>query len=370
MEPPPGEWRKEPLGESRYSFILMYPVRSMKIVDLRSDTITLPTREMMEAVQEAELGDDVFGEDPTMNKLEKMAASRMGKEKALFVTSGTQGNVVSMLTHTHHGDEVIMEAQSHVFLYEVGAMAALGGLMAHPVPGHNGVLRPEDVETAIRGENIHFPKTQLLCVENTHNNAGGIAVTPQEMKALAAVVKPRGIRMHLDGARVFNAAIALNTDVKNLTKEADSVMFCLSKGLSAPVGSMVCGSEAYIERARKVRKMLGGGMRQAGILAACGIVALEKMVDRLREDHANARALAEGLAEMKGISIDMEKVQTNILVFDVSGLGGSQKVVSELEKKGVRCLPRDETHIRMVTNRMVSAEDIDRALEKIREVLL
>jgi threonine aldolase len=357
------------LGRSRYSFIFIHLHTCMKVIDLRSDTITLPTQEMMEAIQKAELGDDVFGEDPTMNTLEKRAAAKVGKEKAVFVTSGTQGNVVSLLTHTHHGDEVIMEAQSHVFLYEVGAMAALGGLMAHPVPGHHGVLNPKNVEKAIRGNNIHFPKTQLLCVENTHNNAGGIAVTPQEIQALADVVKPRDIKIHLDGARVFNAAIALNTDVKNLTKEVDSVMFCLSKGLSAPVGSLVCGSEEFIERARKVRKMLGGGMRQAGILAACGIVALEKMVERLRDDHENARTLAEGLAEMKEIKIDMETVQTNILVFDVSGLGGSQKVVSELEKKGVKCLPRDETHVRMVTNRMVSAEDIEVALERIREVV-
>ncbi len=340
----------------------------MRIVDLRSDTFTLPTPEMMEAIQKAELGDDVFHEDPTVNKLEKLAAEKIGKERALFVTSGTQANVVSYLSQTHHGDEVILESQSHIYLYEVGAMAALGGLMAHPLQGERGVLNPDDVKKAIRGSDIHFPKTTLLCLENTHNNAGGAVVTPEQIKALAEVVKPRNIGMHLDGARVFNAATALNVDVKTITRELDSVMFCLSKGLSAPVGSMVCGSAEFVDRARKVRKMLGGGMRQAGILAACGIVALEKMIDRLKEDHKNARILAEGLAQMKGISIDLEHVETNIIIFDVSQLGGSQTFIAALEKKGVKCLPRDERVVRMVTHRMVSADDIEYALEKIKEV--
>lgn len=340
----------------------------MRIVDLRSDTFTLPTPEMMKAIQEAELGDDVFQEDPTVNKLEKLAAEKIGKEKALFVTSGTQGNVVSLLTHTERGDEVIMEAQSHTYLYEVGAMAALGGLMAHPLPGDKGVLNPEDVEKAIRGDNIHYPRTRLLCVENTHNNAGGTVVTVEQIKALSDVVKPKDIRMHLDGARVFNAATALNTDVKKITKEFDSVMFCLSKGLSAPVGSMVCGSSEYIDRARKVRKMLGGGMRQAGVLAACGVVALEKMIDRLKEDHKNARKLAEGLSHLKGISIELERVQTNIIIFDVSQLGGSEKFIKELDKRGVKCLSRDENVVRMVTHRMITEDDIEYALERIKEV--
>lgn len=340
----------------------------MRIVDLRSDTFTLPTPEMMKAIQEAELGDDVFGEDPTVNKLEKMAAEKVGKEKAVLVTSGTQGNVVSLLSQTHHGDEVILEAQSHIFLYEVGAMATLGGLMAHPVPGEKGILNPREVEEAIRGSNIHFPPTTLLCLENTHNNAGGIVVTPAQMKALKEVVKPRGINIHLDGARVFNAAAALGVDVKTITREVDSVMFCLSKGLSAPVGSMVCGSAEFIERARKVRKMLGGGMRQAGIIAACGVVALETMIDRLKEDHRNARILAEGLARLRGISIDLERVQTNIVIFDVSELGGSDTFIQALEKKGVKCLSRDEKVVRMVTHRMVTEDDIEYALEKIREV--
>ncbi|MBU7012578.1 MAG: low-specificity L-threonine aldolase [Theionarchaea archaeon] len=341
----------------------------MRIVDLRSDTFTLPTEEMMKAIQEAELGDDVFQEDPTMNRLQKMAAEKVGKEKGLFVTSGTQGNVVSLLAHTQHGDEVILEAESHTYMYEVGAMAALGGLMARTIPGVKGALPPEEVKKAIRPENIHFPRTTLLCVENTHNNAGGTVITPQQIKDLADIAKPKNIKMHLDGARVFNAAIALHCDVKRITKEFDSVMFCFSKGLSAPVGSIVCGSEEFIEGARRVRKMLGGGMRQAGILAACGIVALEKMVDRLKDDHKNAQTLAEGLAEINEISIDLDTVQTNIIVFDVSRLGGSEKFIAALEKKGVKCLPRDENRIRMVTHRMVSAEDIDIALQRIREVV-
>lgn len=340
----------------------------MKIVDLRSDTFTLPTEEMMRAIQEAELGDDVFHEDPTVNRLEKLAAEKIGKEKALLVTSGTQANVVCLLTHTQHGDEVILEAESHTYMYEVGAMASLGGLMAHPVPGKKGVLDPEDVVKAIRPENIHFARTTLLCLENTHNNAGGTIIEPAQIEAVADVVKPRGIKMHLDGARVFNAAVALNTDVKKITEEFDSVMFCLSKGLSAPVGSMVCGSEEFIERARRVRKMLGGGMRQAGVLAACGIVAIEKMIDRLKDDHRNARKLAEGLADVEGISIDLDTVQTNIVIFDVSRLGGSFEFIEKLAKKGVKCLSRDENNVRMVTHRMISEEDIDAALERMREV--
>jgi threonine aldolase len=340
----------------------------MNIVDLRSDTFTMPTEEMMRAIQDAELGDDVFQEDPTMNNLEKLAAQKIGKEKALFVTSGTQANVTCLLSQTHRGEEVILEAQSHIYMYEAGAMAAFGGLMSHLVPGKNGVMNPEDVKKAIRGDNIHFPKTTLLCMENTHNNAGGTVITPDHIRKIADVVNPRDIRMHLDGARVFNAAAALNCDVKKITREFDSVMFCLSKGLSAPVGSMVCGSEEFIARARKVRKMLGGGMRQAGILAACGIVALEKMVDRLKDDHKNARKLAEGLAQMGKISIDLDTVQTNILIFNVSALGGSHRFIDALEKKGVRCLPRDEETVRMVTHRMISEEDIDTALERIKEV--
>lgn len=341
----------------------------MNTVDLRSDTFTLPTTEMMEAIQNAELGDDVFKEDPTMNKLEKMAAEKVGKENALFVTSGTQGNVVSLLTHTTHGDEVIMGKTSHIFKYEVGAMACLGGLMAHPIPEDKGILNPENVKNAIRGDNIHFPPTSLVCLENTHNNAGGIAITPQQMKAVSDVVKPRGITIHLDGARVFNAAVALRTDVKNITEWADSVMFCFSKGLSAPVGSIVCGSQEFIEKARKVRKMLGGGMRQAGVLAACAIISLEKMIDRLHEDHENAQKLAKGLADISGITIDLDTVQTNIIIFDVSALGGSQKFIDNLDKVGVKCLPRDDTHVRMVTHRMISTKDIDTALEKIQEVV-
>ena len=340
----------------------------MKIVDLRSDTFTLPTQEMMQAIQTAELGDDVFREDPTINKLEDIAAQKVGKESALFVTSGTQANVVCLLTHTCHGDEVIMEAQSHIYLYEVGAMAALGGLMAHPIPGKRGVLTPEDVKKAIRGDNIHFPQTRLVCMENTHNNAGGTVITPAQIKAVADVVPPN-IKMHLDGARVFNAAIALNTDVKNITNPFDSVMFCLSKGLSSPVGSIVCGSEEFIKRARKTRKLLGGGMRQAGILAACGIVSLEKMIDRLKDDHKNAKKLAKGLSHFPGIRIDLDTVQTNILIFNVADLGGSYTFIEQLEKKGVKCLPRDENHVRMVTHRMISDKDIDTALERIEEVI-
>lgn len=353
---------------NRYPFIPGPRDLSMRIVDLRSDTFTLPTKEMMDAIQSAELGDDVFGEDPTVNTLEKLAAEKVGKERSVFVTSGTQANIVSLLSQTHHGDEIILGSQSHIYLYEVGAMAALGGLMAHPLDGDRAVLDAADVKKAIRGENIHFPHTRLLCLENTHNNSGGTVITPDQILELADVVNPHDIRMHLDGARVFNAATALRTDVKKITKEFDSVMFCLSKGLSAPVGSMVCGSEEFIEKARRVRKMLGGGMRQAGILAACGIVAIKTMIDRLKDDHENARILAEGLSATDGISIDLDTVQSNILIFNVAGLGGSRLFIDRLEKEGIRCLPRDEEVVRMVTHRMVSREDTEYAVEKIQGV--
>lgn len=341
-----------------------------KIVDLKSDTVTLPTEEMLEAIRNAKLGDDVFREDPTVNRLEKMAAQKIGKESALLVTSGTQGNLVSILAHTKRGDEVILEADSHTYNFETGGLSAIGGILAKPIRGRMGVLDPRDVEKAISPKDIHHAETTLVCIENTHNLAGGIVVSPRQIEAIWKVAKKHGLMVHMDGARIFNAAIALNVDAKELTRHVDSVMFCLSKGLSCPIGSIVAGSQEFIEKARKWRKMLGGGMRQAGIVAAPGIIALEKMVDRLRDDHRNARVLAEKLAKTEGISVNLETVQTNIVILDVGDLGvTSAEFVQKLSEHGVKSLPREETTIRMVTHRGIEREDIEYTMEAIDKVV-
>jgi len=317
-------------------------MKTVKFIDLRSDTVTLPTDEMLEAIKAAELGDDVFREDSTVNKLEMMAAKKMGKEAALFVTSGTQANLVSLMSNTKRGNLVILEAESHIYWHEVGGLSAIAGLLPWPVRGNLGVLDPEDVEAAIRPKNIHFPETALICVENTHNRYGGAIVTPGQIKAVSEVAKTFGLKFYMDGARLFNAAVALKVDVKDFTKHVDNLMFCLSKGLSCPIGSIIVGTDGFVEKARKNRKILGGGMRQAGIIAAPGIIALEKMIDRLEEDHKNARALAEGLAQINGISIDLKNVQTNIIHFDVSELlVTSDQFVSKLRENGVLALLRD-----------------------------
>jgi len=342
----------------------------MRVVDLRSDTVTLPTDEMLEAIKSAELGDDVFREDPTVNRLEEMAAKKMGKESALLVTSGTQGNLVSILSHTKRGDEVILEADSHTYNFEAGGLSAIGGLMAKPIKGKMGVLDATDVERAINPKDIHRAETTLVCMENTHNLAGGTVVSPSQMESVWKVARKHGLAVHLDGARIFNAAIALNIDAKKLTRHVDSVMFCLSKGLSCPIGSLVTGSREFIEKARKWRKMLGGGMRQAGIIAAPGIIALQSMIDRLRDDHRNARILAEKLAKTDGISIHLETVQTNIVIFDVSDLGvTSAEFVQRLSEHGVKSLTRNETSIRMVTHRGIEREDIEHTIDSIDKLV-
>ena len=344
----------------------------MKSIDLRSDTVTLPTSGMREAMFQAEVGDDVFSEDPTVNRFEQMAAEGVGKEAALFVASGTMGNLVCSLTHCARGEEVILGDKSHMFLNEAGGMSALGGIHPHIVANQpDGTMRLEDIEGAIRGSNLHFPRTRLICLENTHNRCNGVALPSEYMDSVAALAKRYSLSLHLDGARVFNAAVALGVDVKELTRSADSVSFCLSKGLSAPVGSAVCGSGEFIAEARRNRKVLGGGMRQAGILAAAGIVALEEMVERLAEDHANARRLAEGIAQIEGLSIDAAAVQTNILYFDlVSDRLDVRMFVTRLEEKGIRLLntggPR---RCRIVTHYGIEAEDIDITLAAMREVM-
>jgi len=341
----------------------------MKVIDLRSETITHPTPDMRKAMFEAEVGDDVYGEDPTVNRLEAMTAEMMGKEAALFTTSGTQGNLIAVLTHTKHGDEIIVGDEAHMLWYEVGGAAALGGVTIRTVPNDScGRLSLHDIDRTIRGKDIHYPETTLLCLENTHNRCGGTVLTIDYTDEVCNLAHTRGLKVHLDGARIFNAAIALGVPAHALARSCDSVALCLSKGLSAPVGSLLCGSKDFIERARKFRKMLGGGMRQAGIIAAAGIVALETMVDRLAEDHFNARHLAEGLAGIKGITLAQDDIPTNIVMFDLSSELSVAEFFESLERAGVKVGLRDGRPFRAVTHRMVSSSDIDEALTRIEAV--
>lgn len=343
----------------------------MTMIDLRSDTVTLPTPQMREAISRAELGDDVFGDDPTVNKLEQMAAERFGKEAALLVVSGTMGNLVSILTHCGRGDEIILGDLAHTFLYEAGGTAALGGIHPRTVPNQpDGTLRLQDIEAAIRTDNVHFPRTRLICLENTHNRCGGAALTPEYMKQVSNLARHRGLALHLDGARIFHAAVALHVDVRELTCDADSLSFCLSKGLAAPVGSVVCGSRDFIAEARRTRKVVGGGMRQAGIIAAAGIVALDTMIDRIQEDHDNARRLARGIADMAGLSIDLDRVQTNIVYFDlIRETPQAEELAQRLASRGLRILSTGPNRLRAVTHYGISADDIDRALSILAETL-
>lgn len=342
----------------------------MKVIDLRSDTVTLPTPAMREAMYRAEVGDDVFGEDPTVNRLEAMAAERMGKEAALFVVSGTMANLVSLLTHCGRGHEIIVGDLAHTFLYEQGGSAALGGIHVHTLRNQpDGTLDLQEIEGAIRADNIHFPRTRLICLENTHNRCGGVPLTPEYTDAVGNLARRHGLAVYLDGARIFNAAVALGVDVRELTRGVDTVSFCLSKGLCAPVGSLVCGTRDFIAEARRNRKIVGGGMRQAGIIAAAGIVALEQMVDRLAEDHENARRLALGLAEIPGISIDPAQVRTNIVIFDlVAERPTPAEFAARLSADGVKVLALGE-RIRLVTHYGIDAADIDKALVAIRKVM-
>jgi len=341
----------------------------MEIIDLRSDTVTHPTPEMRQAIFEAEVGDDVYREDPTVNRLEMMAAASMGKEAALLTTSGTQSNLIAVLTYTNHGDEIIVGDEAHMFWYEVGGAAALGGVTMRTLPNDScGRLNPDDIDQAIRDKDIHYPETTLLCLENTHNRCGGAVLTTDYTNEVCNLAHRRGLEVHLDGARIFNAAIALGVPACALTENVDSVSLCLSKGLSAPVGSMLCGSKDSIERARKFRKMLGGGMRQVGIIAAAGIVALETMVDRLGEDHANARRLAQGLAGIKGITLAQDNIPTNIVMFKLSPELSAREFMEGLEKAGVKVGLRDGRPFRAVTHCMVSSSDIDEALTRIETV--
>jgi threonine aldolase len=343
----------------------------MKPIDLRSDTITKPTPAMRRAMAEAEVGDDVLGDDPTVRQLEELAAERLGKEAGLFVASGTMGNLACFLTHCGRGDEVILGDQAHTYLMEQGGMSAMGGIHPRPLPNRaDGTLDLALVEASIRGDDAHFPRTRLLCLENTHNRCSGAVLPASYMAAAGALAHRHGLRLHLDGARLFNAAVALGVDVRELTADCDSVSFCLSKGLGAPVGSVVVGPAGFIREARRARKVLGGGMRQAGVIAAAGIVALNEMVERLAEDHANARRLAAGIAGLPGIGVDPGSIQTNIIIFELDHPRlTAQELEVALHARDIWLFAIGGKRLRAVTNYHVSAEDVQATIEAFGQIL-
>jgi threonine aldolase len=337
-------------------------------VDLRSDTLTTPTPEMRAAMAAADVGDDVWEEDPTVQRLEARAAERFGKEAGLFVASGTMGNQVAVLAHTQPGQEVIADADAHVMSFEVAGIARLSLCQTRALPTERGLPSPDQVRAAIRPRNIHIPVTGLLCLENTHNRHSGVAFTPEEVGAVAAVAREHAVPVHLDGARIFNACVALGRQAREYGAVVDTVQFCLSKGLGAPVGSLIVGSRDFITHARRMRKMLGGGMRQVGILAAAGLIALDRMVDRLAEDHAHARRLAAGLVGVSGLRVDLSRVQTNIVIFQVERPGGAAELVEGCRARKVKIHAIGPTAIRCVTHKDVDADDVDRAIAAIREI--
>jgi threonine aldolase len=339
-------------------------------IDLRSDTVTRPTSAMRKAMSEAEVGDDVFGEDPTVNALQEKVANLLGKETALFVPSGTMANQLSIKSHTQPGDEVIIETSSHPYNFEGGAGAALSGIQFQCLKGVRGILDASQIEEAIRPADHHFPVTKLICLENTHNRGGGSIYPLEKMAEIYRLTKSKGLLLHLDGARLWNASVATGIKPHEYAQWADSVSVCLSKGLGAPIGSLVAGSKPFIDRVHRFRKMFGGGMRQVGIIAAAGIYALNHHLERLKEDHHNAKRLAVGLKEFKGVSIDPKHVETNIVIFDVTdtGMTGAQ-VAEAMKKEGVLIHAFGKTQIRLVTHLDVSSEDIEIALKAFKKVL-
>ena len=344
----------------------------MDWVDLRSDTVTLPTPQMREAMAEAVVGDDVYGEDPTINQIEEMSASLMGKQAGLFVPTGTMGNLAAILAHCGRGDEFILGDQSHTFLFEAGGAAALGGVHPHLLQNQaDGTLILDDIEGAVRKEDIHQPKSRLVVLENTHNRCGGVALSLEYTRAAGDLAHQHGLQLHLDGARIFNAAVALGVEAADLAEPTDSVTFCLSKGLCSPVGSLLCGSIEFIARARRMRKQLGGGMRQAGVLAAAGIVALETMIERLEEDHIRAKNLAQGLATVPGLVLDPGIPDTNMVFLSLNDevpLSASEVAV-RLKERGVLAGVVTNRRFRLVTHYWIEDSDIDQAIVGFQEVM-
>ncbi|MBM7660444.1 threonine aldolase [Bacillus mesophilus] len=338
------------------------------MIDLRSDTVTKPTEKMRKASFEAELGDDVYGEDPTINKLEEKAADVLGKESALFVTSGTQGNQIAVLTHCQPGNEIILEEESHLFYYEGAAISAFAGVQPRTIRGTRGAMDPLLVESAIRGDDVHLPETTLICLENTHNRAGGAVVSIENMKEIHSISSKYNIPIHLDGARLFNAAVALNQPVSEFTKYTTTVQICLSKGLGSPVGSIIAGDKEFIRKARKWRKRLGGGLRQAGVIAAPGYIALTEMVERLSEDHGNAKRLEEGIRNISTLDI-VNQVDTNILLVDIKKLNiSSNEFLEQIKNEGILAVAFGPTMIRFTTHYDITTEQIDQVITKLSKL--
>ena len=344
----------------------------MEYIDLRSDTVTKPTPEMREAMAEAEVGDDVYGDDPTVNRLEELAAEMLGKEAALFVPSGTMGNLIALLVHCQRGDEVIVGNQSHIYLNEAGGMAALGGIQPCPIQNQpDGTLSLDDILASIRTEDVHHPVTRLVCLENTQNICGGVPLTPAYTREVGKMAHRNGLSLHIDGARIFNSAVAQNISAKELVEPADSVMFCLSKGLAAPIGSMIVGTQKFIVRARHIRKMLGGGMRQVGIVAAAGIISLEKMTRRLDQDHARAKKLADGLRQVNGLDVDAGSPLTNMVYLNLSANTSlhSSQVGEGMKKYGVLIDAENAQRFRLVTHYWIDDASVEKAISAFRDVL-
>ena len=343
----------------------------MEYIDLRSDTVTKPTPEMREAMAEAEVGDDVYGDDPTVNQLQEKAAEMLGKEAALFVPSGTMGNLLALLVHCSRGEEVICGDKSHIYVNEAGGMAALGGIFPHPVPNQkDGTLRLEDIRASIQPDDSHRTITRLVCIENTQNMCGGVVLSVEYTKQVGQLAKEHGLKLHIDGARIFNAAAALGVDIKELVAPADSIMFCLSKGLVSPVGSMLVGSKEFIAKAHRLRKMLGGGMRQVGVVAAAGLVSLEKMTGRLKQDHARAKNLYEGLKQVKGLRLEAEPA-SNMVYFTLADhiqLTENQ-IIAEMKKYGVMVDWSAPRQFRLVTHYWVDDAGVEKTVKAFGEVL-
>lgn len=344
----------------------------MQWIDLRSDTVSLPTPEMRKAMAEAELGDDVYGEDPTINRLEEMSADCVGKETAIFVTSGTMGNLASILAHCQRGDEVILGDQSHTYYYEAGGISALGGVHPFTLPNQqDGTIKLEAIEAAIRPDDPHFPRTRLIVLENTHNRCGGVPISLEYTQAVGQLAHKHGLLLHIDGARIFNASAALSVTAAELSAPADSITFCLSKGLCAPVGALICGDEAFVGRVRRIRKMLGGGMRQAGVLAAAGIVALESMIDRLAEDHRRAKRLAEGLREVPGVEVVQDPPATNMVYIQLKpdALLDAPGLVQALAPSGIKVSARGPRSMRLVLHYWVDDKAVDVVIDSFNKVM-
>jgi len=341
----------------------------MKKIDLRSDTVTLPTEEMYKAIEIAKLGDSGRGDDPTVNELEKKAANKLGMEDALLTPSGTMSNLIAMMVHTKRGEGILLGKSTHIYLKEFASLSYIAGLMPILLEEKKGMINLQETKYFINSKHLSF-KPGLVILENTHNCAGGTVISPEEIYQVSEIAHKNNLPVHIDGARIFNAAVAIHINVKEFTKHIDSICFCLSKGLSAPIGSLLVGKKEFIEKARPIFNVLGGKMRQAGIIAAPGIVALEKMVDRLEEDHNNAKLLAKEISLIKGLNIDLSTVQTNIIRIDVSEINvNSSQFANFLEKKGVLVLPFDDYIVRMVTHKDISSSDIDYTIERIKKII-